>query len=86
MLGYAGGEAVFSRQAEWLAAVHPDDRGFIDQVLKRLGDGEKVTSSAFYRLRAKDGAYRWIQSRAATLHDDQHRVVRVFGLNGDMTE
>jgi PAS domain S-box-containing protein len=86
MLGYAEGEAVFSRQAEWLDAVHPDDRGFIDQVIKRILDGEQGPSNAFYRLRAKDGAYRWIQSRAATLHDDQHHLVRVFGLNVDMTE
>ncbi|HUL55325.1 MAG TPA: PAS domain S-box protein [Opitutaceae bacterium] len=86
MLGYGENEKIFSRHTDWLDAVHPDDRGFIDQILKRLRDGEKPTSSSFYRLRGKDGAYRWIQSRATAVYDEHHRLVRVFGINVDMTE
>ena len=86
MLGYAESETMFSKHTEWRDAIHPDDRGFVDQVIKRLMEGEKVTAHIFYRLRDKNGAYHWIQSRATALHDDQQHPVRVFGISVDMTE
>ncbi len=86
MLGYAENEKVFSSQAEWRDAVHPDDRGFVEQVIKRLIEGATTTASIFYRLRDKSGGYRWIQSRTAAVHDDQHHLVRVSGISVDMTE
>jgi PAS domain S-box-containing protein len=86
MLGYAENEKVFSSQAEWRNAVHPDDRGFVEQVIKRLIEGATTTASIFYRLRDKSGGYRWIQSRTAAVHDDQHHLVRVSGISVDMTE
>ena len=86
MLGYAENEKVFSSQAEWRNAVHPDDRGFVEQVIKRLIEGATTTANIFYRLRDKSGGYRWIQSRTAAVYDDQHHLVRVSGISVDMTE
>jgi PAS domain S-box-containing protein len=86
MLGYAENEKVFSSQTEWRDAVHPDDRGFIEQVIKQLTEGAKTTPNIFYRLREKSGGYRWIQSRTVAVYDDQHHLVRVSGISIDMTE
>ena len=85
MLGYAENEKVFPSQAEWRDAVHPDDRGFIEQVIKQLKEGAKTTVNILYRLRDKNRGYRWIHSRAVAIYDEQHRLVRLFGINVDMT-
>ena len=86
MLGYAENERVFSSHAEWRDAVHPDDRGFVEQVIKRLREGETTSANIFYRLHDKSGSYRWIQDRTTVVQDDQHRLVRVFAISVDMTE
>ena len=86
MLGYAENEKVFSSHAEWRDAVHPDDRGFVEQVIKRLREGEETSANLFYRLHDQSGGYRWIQDHTAVVHDDQQRLVRVFGISVDMTE
>ena len=86
MLGYAETEKVFPSLTEWRDAVHPDDRGFVEQVIKQLKEGAKTTVNILYRLRDKCGGYRWIHSRAVAIYDEQHRLVRLFGINVDMTE
>ncbi|MDD2764340.1 MAG: response regulator [Opitutaceae bacterium] len=87
MLGYAEHETVFPNYAAWQEAIHPDDRGFIEQVIKRLREKQASTAAnIFYRLRDKNGGYRWIQSRVAAVHDGQNRLIRLFGIHVDMTE
>jgi PAS domain S-box-containing protein len=51
----------------WLNAVHPDDRAGVAEMRARsiaLG----TPYSATYRIRLKDGSYRWFNSRAAPVH------------------
>jgi PAS domain S-box-containing protein len=86
MLGYAESATVFSSQAEWWDAIHPDDRGLVEQVINRLAESATTTASAVYRLREKSGSYRWIQDRMAAVYDGQRHLVRVFGISVDVTE
>ena len=69
----------------WTEALHPDDR---DGIVKRYR--EVLASAAVwedtFRLRAKDGSYRWFLTRALALRDGDGRVTRWFGTNTDVTQ
>jgi two-component system sensor histidine kinase UhpB len=71
---------------DWVRLVHPDDR---EGVAKYLGDFLAGTSSIItgeYRLRHKDGSYRWIMSHAVVVRDEQGKAVRMVGSHGDITD
>ena len=86
MLGYAETEIVFASNDEWRSALHPDDCGFVEQIIKRLADGAMTRANILHRLRAKNGEYRWIQTHAGAESDDTRRPARVLGISVDMTE
>ncbi len=68
----------------WLAAVHPDDR---DRVLQMLGSlppsGEY---DAYYRIVWPDGTIRWIHDQSFSLRDESGQVYRIAGVSEDVTE
>jgi len=65
--------------------VHPDDmedcRAFLTQVVTT---GEK-RSGVEYRVRHKDGSWRWHTSNASPLKDEQGRVTASMGIARDIT-
>ncbi len=69
----------------WLEAVHSDDRPAVaaswNAAVKGYADYDVK-----YRLRGRDGAYRWFAARGSPVRDDQGRVVRWFGTSTDITE
>ena len=69
----------------WLEAVHSDDRPAVavswNAAVKGYADYD-----VRYRLRGRDGAYRWFAARGSPVRDDQGRVVRWFGTSTDITE
>ncbi len=64
IIGYEDGE--FPNELEaWGARLHPDDRGwFLAAVADHLA-GETEALFAEYRIRCKDGSYKWILARGA---------------------
>ena len=86
MLGHADAEQAFANREAWQAAIHPDDRGFVDQIINRLEDGSMARANILHRLRDKNGEYRWIQTRVAAEYSDQRRLARILGISVDMTE
>ncbi|MFM8443664.1 MAG: PAS domain-containing protein [Methylococcus sp.] len=85
MLGFRPDE--FDNTLEsWLGLLHPEDR---DRVL--IGQLAAINACGHYemdyRLRAKDGAYRWIQDRGrVTGQDSAGRPERVIGSLVDITD
>lgn len=68
----------------WLQAVHPDDRaataqGWQDAVARAVPFQSK------YRLRRRDGAWRWMRVTAAPLRDESGAIVEWFGASVDIT-
>jgi PAS domain S-box-containing protein len=83
-LGYADDELPSTPQA-WESRLHPDER---ERVLARQRELLADPSSTFeleFRLRHKDGSYRWILSRAQAERDASGRALRVNGAHIDIT-
>lgn len=85
MLGYSSQEISHTTR-EWLSRIHPQDR---KQVLVRVTQHLCAKTDFFeaeYRLRCKDGSYKWILSRGKVLLDEEGKPIRMSGSNTDITE
>lgn len=67
----------------WLDYVHPDDKEeSTAQWLRCVESGENYESE--YRLRGKDGQYRWFRARALPLRDHTGNILRWYGICSDI--
>jgi hypothetical protein len=86
MIGYEDHEIGESR-TEWEDRLHPDDKV---SVLAAIGDHLEARSpyyEAEYRLRCKDGSWKWIRGRGAVVsRDTGGRALRFVGAQTDVTE
>ncbi|MFA7166417.1 MAG: EAL domain-containing protein [Desulfoplanes sp.] len=71
--------------ASWKQRIHPDD---YDLVMKANRNLSPATPSfkIEYRIRAKNGAYRWIAGRGIGLWDEEGMLYRMAGSHHDITE
>ena len=87
VLGYAPEDVRAMGAAFHALLIHPDDaaRAAKHYVrLRSLAPGE--TADFAYRMRARDGAYRWLWSRETPLHyDAEGHVTQVVGVAQDVT-
>lgn len=63
MLGYEKKEIEFTREF-FFSLIHPDDYHLPEDELSRYMKGEKDAYQVEFRLRAKDGSYRWVLALA----------------------
>jgi PAS domain S-box-containing protein len=85
MLGYEDHD-IANRVEEWEKRLHPDER---DQVLAANFAHAKGATPHYeyeYRLRHKDGSYRWILARGVALRDASGKAYRMAGSHVDITE
>jgi len=69
----------------WSKAVHPDDIGKAwEDVAGALQCGGSY--QAEYRLRRKDGVYRWHQARSTSVQDSNGKVIMWFGAGFDIDD
>jgi PAS domain S-box-containing protein len=85
MLGYEDHELP-NRREEWAKRVHPEDIGRVRGELRAHFKGREPLSWVEFRMRHKDGSYRWVRSRAYVLRDAAGRVYRMAGSHEDITE
>jgi PAS domain S-box-containing protein len=69
----------------WLNRVHPDDLKMVEQKLTDAIAGEGIYDPVF-RVVKVDGEVRYIQAAAEIEKDKHENVVRVIGINIDITE
>ena len=85
MLGYTEDELSNTEQT-WRDLIHPDD---VARVMARLNAYLESTTQSYvseYRLRSKDGGYRWILGRGmAVTRDPGGRPLRTIGTHADIT-
>lgn len=85
MLGYTP-QAVTGGVEDWTALIHPEEREkALASFSAYISEGGKGMYEAQYRLRAKDGSWRWIMGKGrAVSWDDEGRPTRIIGLNLDI--
>lgn len=82
-LGYADGEAV-EDAAPW-NIVHPDDRPAAAAAVARIVTGEAQQFEANYRLKHRDGSWRWFMSRGrVAARGPDGRATRVLAASIDV--
>jgi two-component system sensor histidine kinase/response regulator len=83
-LGLARGE--FGRHHEaFQAAVHPEDRDFVGQIVNRaLAEGSEYNLE--FRLVKADGSLCWMAARGTVIHDASGKAIRMIGVARDTTE
>jgi diguanylate cyclase (GGDEF)-like protein/PAS domain S-box-containing protein len=70
----------------WLDRVHPEDRARVEAKLADLQEGRAAQFDDEYRLRHKDGGYRWVLARGFALRDASGRPYRMAGAQTDVTD
>ena len=86
MFGYAQDE-VGTGLEEWIARVHPDDRSQALAEIQRSFQGELPMCANEYRVRCKDGSYKWVLERGKIFsRTSDGKPLRVLGTHTDITE
>lgn len=85
MLGYSP-QAVTGGMEDWTGLIHPEDRdSAVSSFSDFIREGGRGMYEAQYRLRAKDGSWRWILGKGrAVAWDEKGRPTRIIGLNLDI--
>lgn len=85
MLGYAE-EEIGPGFEEWSSRVHPEDLARAEAEIQSCLQGTKPDYSCEYRMRAKNGSYRWIHSRGRLLPaPGDEPGARMIGTHTDVT-
>jgi formate hydrogenlyase transcriptional activator len=68
----------------WSEIVHPDDLDTVRATIGGLAEG--IRREVEFRLRRRDGEYRWILGRSAPLRDADGRVIGWFSTGTDIDD
>ncbi|OQW64852.1 MAG: hypothetical protein BVN29_11610 [Nitrospira sp. ST-bin5] len=86
ILGY-GQDEIEDTWEEWWAHVHPDDRERVTEALNHHFRRESPVYVSEYRVRCKDGQYKWILGRGKVLSwTPEGKPLRMVGTQTDITE
>ncbi|HTN52511.1 MAG TPA: MEDS domain-containing protein [Anaeromyxobacter sp.] len=86
LLGYAEPDLNGSLAA-WLELVHPEDRARVDEAFRAHAAGRTPGYREEYRVRARDGSWRWVLAAGRALaRDDGGQATRVAGTITDVTD
>ncbi len=75
-----------NRRDEWEQRLHPDDKAFVCEAVDSCIDGHRPRYELEFRLRHKDGSYRWIHALGVQLCDQHNQPYRILGINLDITD
>jgi len=84
ILGYEGYE--MEALDNWFKIVHPEDIEWVKKGIKQQVE-TKIEVEAFeYRVKAKDGNYKWVLSNTKCEYDENGIATKVFGAFTDITK
>ncbi len=85
MLGYADDE-ITPTISVWGELVHPDDKQRVLDAVQQHLDRQSAEFVQEYRIRCKDGSWKWVLARGMALHDAKRPGhARMIGVNSDIT-
>jgi PAS domain S-box-containing protein len=86
MLGYAPEELPHELET-WLSLLHDDDRDQAVEQTYRSIDQKEEGFEIEFRMKCKNGAYKWINSRGrAVKFDEKGNTIRLSGTHEDISE
>ncbi|MBM3841758.1 MAG: response regulator [Verrucomicrobia bacterium] len=85
MLGYGPDELADSLET-WRSLLHPDDSGAAPDVAAGPTGAGTRAATAEYRLRHRDGTWRWVQGITVRQTGGDGTLERIVGLHLDLTE
>jgi PAS domain S-box-containing protein len=85
MLGFEEDELPSTAEAV-VARIHPDDRARALEVRRAYAARETATYVNIFRMRHKDGTWRWVMSRGVGLWDRHGEIRTLTGSHTDITE
>jgi PAS domain S-box-containing protein len=84
MLGYEADELPQAYET-WVGLLHPDERAACEREVRRHIE-ESTDFNLEFRMRARDGSWKWIDCRGTVVQrDEQGRVLRLVGTHLDIT-
>lgn len=84
MLGYSDSELENTFEG-WRQLLHPDDLDWVIKAVQAHLNREVPQYAVEYRLRCKDGSYKWILARGETKWDEMGKPLRMVGSHQDIT-
>ncbi|ABG03466.1 diguanylate cyclase/phosphodiesterase with PAS/PAC sensor(s) [Rubrobacter xylanophilus DSM 9941] len=84
MLGWREDE-VGEEPDEWFRRVHPQDRKRLLEEVREHLRGRREHLNVEYRIRHRDGSYRWMLTRGLAVRDGEGNPVRMAGSQTDIT-
>lgn len=84
LLGYSQAEMP-SLHTAWIDLVHPEDRGRVTTALEDYLAGTIAKYSIEYRIRCRDGSYKWFHSQGIAGRNADGKPIRMVGCITDMT-
>ena len=85
ILGYEDRD-IPNRTEGWKDLIHPDDVQMVWDAFINVARGRSQHLAVEYRIQHKDGGYRWVLTRGASVKNQQGRVVRFAGSMTDFTQ
>jgi len=86
MLGYSQKE-IIPNISSWENLIHPNDKPYVDKILKATLEGITPFYEADFRLKKKSGEWMWILSRGKVVkRDSDGKPLRMTGTHLDITE
>lgn len=85
MLGYDDSE-IRHQKSEWESRLHPADRNRVLQATQAHLNQQTPFFIEEYRLRCKDGHYKWILDRGQALWDNEGTPIRMVGSHTDISD
>jgi PAS domain S-box-containing protein len=85
MLGYDKDE-VANDNFEWASRIHPEDLDRVMTANQAHLDRQTPFFMEEYRLRCKDGSYKWVLGRGQALWDEQGKPIRMVGSHTDISK
>lgn len=83
MLGYAEDE--LNSASDWNKLIHPEDLARVSGLMREHIAGDVPLFESVHRMRHRDGAWRWVVSRAKA-QLNQGQLKRLIGIELDVTE
>ncbi len=84
MLGFEPDELPYTSEA-WSQLLHPDDIKYAYQKVNDYLSGKSSKYESVFRMKTKDGHYKWIKGRGKFVTDPDGQPERFIGFNTDIT-